>query len=76
MEDTQRSTPRITMLKKKGKRVVENADSIMAHLQAKFPTAEFETLEGEAIATMSVKQQVVLSASPVFLGSCDSFAGQ
>ena len=71
MEDTQRSTPRITMLKKKGKRVLENADSIMAHLQAKFSTAEFETLEGEAIATMSVKQQVILSASPVFLGSCD-----
>jgi len=58
VEDKQRSTPRITMLKKKGKRVLENADSIMTHLQAKFPTADFETLKGEAIATMSVKQQV------------------
>ncbi|KAA6418193.1 MAG: hypothetical protein FRX49_11851 [Trebouxia sp. A1-2] len=44
VEDSQRSTPRITMLKKKGKRIP--------------PTADFETLEGEAIATMSVKQQV------------------
>jgi len=46
------------MLKKKGKRVLENADSIMTHLQARFPIADFETLEGKAIATMSVKQQV------------------
>ena len=46
------------MLKKKGKRVLENADAVMTHLQAKFPAAEFETLEGEAIAVMSVKQQV------------------
>lgn len=58
VEDTQRRTPRITMLKKKGKRVLENADSIMTHLRAKFPAAEFETLEGKAIAVMSVKQQV------------------
>lgn len=61
MEDTQRSTPRITMLKKKGKRVLENADSIMSHLWSRFPAAEFETLEGKAIAVMSVKQQVSLS---------------
>ena len=46
------------MLKKKGKRVLENADNIMTHLQARFPTADFETLKGEAIATMTVKQQV------------------
>ena len=58
VEDTQRRTPRITMLKKKGKRVLENADSVMTHLRAKFPAAEFETLEGKAIAVMSVKQQV------------------
>ena len=58
MEDRQRRTPRITMLKKKGKRVLENADSIMTHLQARFPTAVFETLQGKEIATMSVKQQV------------------
>ena len=57
-EEGLRSSPRITMLKKKGKRLLENADSIMTHLQARFPTAEFETLEGEAIAVMSVKQQV------------------
>lgn len=58
VEDTQRRTPRITMLKKKGKRLLENADSIMNHLRAKFPAAEFETLEGKAIAVMSIKQQV------------------
>ena len=58
VEDTQRRTPRITMLKKKGKRVLENADSVMTNLRANFPAAEFETLEGKAIAVMSVKQQV------------------
>lgn len=61
VEDTQRITPRITMLKKKGKRVVENADSIMSHLRTRFPAAEFETLEGKDIAVMSLKQQVSLS---------------
>ena len=59
------------MLKKKGKRLLENADAIMTHLQARFPTADFETLEGEAIAVMSLKQQVshqhaVLSVTAVF----------
>ena len=68
MEDRQRSTPRITMLKKKGKRVLENADSIMTHLKAKFPTADFETLQGETIATMSVKQQVgpLINSLPMY----------
>lgn len=58
VKDAQRSTPRITMLKKKGKRIVENADSIMSHLRTRFPAAEFETLEGKDIAVMSLKQQV------------------
>ena len=57
------------MLKKKGKRVLENADSIMTHLRAKFPAAEFETLEGKAIAVMSVKQQVT-DFLPLIVAGC------
>ncbi|KAL0030947.1 hypothetical protein WJX79_003275 [Trebouxia sp. C0005] len=49
VEDSQRSTPRITMLKKKGKR----------------------TLEGEAIATMSVKQQLeAMSRTDILITPC------
>lgn len=71
VEDRQRSTPRITMLKKKGKRVLENADSIMTHLKARFPTADFETLKGEAIATMSVKQQLeAMSRTDILITPC------
>ena len=46
------------MLKKKGKRRVENADDVMLHLQSRFQGAEFETLEGEEIAVMGLKDQV------------------
>ena len=50
--------PLITMLKKKGKRIIENADDIMLALQQAYPWAAFETLEGEAVADMSMKDQV------------------
>lgn len=50
--------PRITMLKKEGKRVLENADDIMIHLQKRFQDAVFEVLEGDAVASMSLKEQV------------------
>ena len=52
--------PLITMLKKKGKRILENADEVMAHLQAAFPWARFNTLDGDAVASMSIKEQVLL----------------
>jgi len=46
------------MLIKKGRRAIENAETIMDHLRAKYSSARFEMLEGEDIAMMSVKQQV------------------
>ncbi|KAL3163114.1 hypothetical protein ABBQ32_009529 [Trebouxia sp. C0010 RCD-2024] len=71
VKDAQRSTPRITMLKKKGKRIVENADSIMSHLRTRFPAAEFETLEGKDIAVMSLKQQLeAMSRTDILITPC------
>ena len=52
--------PQITMLKKKGKRVIENADEIMDHLQRVFPWAKYNSLDGEAVASMSIREQVCL----------------
>ena len=52
--------PLVTMLKKKGKRIIENADEVVAHLQAAFPWARFNTLDGDAVASMSIKEQVLL----------------
>ncbi len=56
--ETSQDVPLITMLKKKGRRAIENAETIMDHLRAKYSSARFEMLEGEDIAIMSVKQQV------------------
>ena len=50
--------PLITMLKKKGRRIIENADEIMHRLERVFPWARFRSLEGSAVASMSIKQQV------------------
>jgi len=56
--ETSQVEPVITMVMKKGRRAIENAETIMNHLRAKYTSARFEMLEGEAIAMMSVKQQV------------------
>lgn len=62
--------PRITMLKKKGRRALENADEIMTHLATRFPHAAFSTLDGDAVATMSMKEQVCLLAPAYILPCC------
>ena len=56
--------PLVTMLKKKGKRIIENADEVVAHLKAAFPWARFNTLDGDAVASMSIKEQVLLLGAP------------
>lgn len=50
--------PMITMLKKNGKRLLENADEAMDHLQSRFPNATYHSVQGDAIASMSIKDQV------------------
>lgn len=68
VEGKRHRTPHVTMLKKDGKRLLENADDLTSQLQYKFMGAKFEIVEGKAIATMSLKEQVRL-----FL-SCFSFS--
>ena len=41
-------------MKKKGRRAIENTEEIMLHLRSKYRGVEFEILEGEAIAAMSI----------------------
>lgn len=53
--------PHITMLKKEGRRVIENADEVTSHLRQRFTSASFDTLDGKAIAKMSLKEQVFAS---------------
>lgn len=59
-EPANSQAPLITMLKKKGKRIIENADEVMAHLKDAFPWARFNTLDGDAVASMSIKEQVLV----------------
>ena len=59
-EATDSTTPLVTMLKKQGKRIIENADEIVAHLKGAFPWARFNTLDGDAVAVMSIKEQVMV----------------
>ena len=73
-DDLGAGPPLITMLKKQGKRILENADDIMLHLQRRFPAAAFRTLEGDAVATMSMREQVsqrVWPAQEVNCRLCD-----
>ena len=65
-QPSDRNSPLVTMLKKKGKRVLENAGEVVAHLEAVFPWARFNTLDGEAVATMSIREQV----RPPRVGKC------
>ena len=50
--------PLITMLKKKGRRGIENTDEIVQHLQSKFTSAEVTVLDGDAVAIMPIAKQV------------------
>lgn len=46
------------MLKKDGRRIVENADDLASQLKQRFTSANFEILEGNALKTMSLTEQV------------------
>lgn len=67
-EEKRHRIPLITMLKKDGKRLLENADDLTYRLAQKFKGAKFETVEGKAIATMSLKEQVRFFLPCFFLG--------
>ena len=50
--------PVITILKKSGRRMVENTDEIYARLAQALPGCHVLMVEGEQIATMSIRDQV------------------
>lgn len=50
--------PRITVLRKKGRRIIENTDDIVNRLMARFTSAEVAVLDGDDIAVMSIPKQV------------------
>ena len=50
--------PQITILKKKGRRIIENADEIHQRLVAALPGSKVHLVEGEQIASMSIHDQV------------------
>ena len=52
--------PQVTILKKKGRRIIENSDEISARLKASLPGCRVVVVEGEQIATMSIRDQVGL----------------
>ncbi len=56
--------PRITFLKKEGKRHIENYGSVLAMLGREFPRAELALLSDRQLAAMSVREQVGQSLLP------------
>lgn len=56
--ESQQEKPRITVLTKKGRRIIENTDEVVRHLRSAFPQANVVTLDGKALATMSMRSQV------------------
>ena len=65
VEEPQPERPLITMLKKQGRRVIENTDDIMLSLDGTFPLADFAVIEGGQLATMSIKAQVSINRDDV-----------
>ena len=49
--------PVITVMTKKGRRIIENTDEVVQTVTAAFPSAVVETLDGMALATMSMRDQ-------------------
>ena len=60
VEGKRHRTPHVTMLKKDGRRLLENAEDLTSQLKQKFKSAKFEIVDGKAIATMSLREQVSL----------------
>lgn len=56
--ETQPERPRITVLTKKGRRVIENSDEVVDRLTTAFPYADIVTVDGKDLAMMSMKSQV------------------
>ena len=50
--------PVVTMILKYGRRAVENSAEIFSHLQQQFTWANFQIMQGDKIAQMSLKDQV------------------
>ena len=55
--------PQITILRKKGRRIIENSEEIFARLTAALPDCTVVMVEGEQIATMSIHDQVCALAA-------------
>ncbi|KAK9794589.1 hypothetical protein WJX73_000137 [Symbiochloris irregularis] len=63
--------PRVTVLRKKGRRILENSSEILMHLQMRFPHAMFTSMDGDEIAVMGIKQQLeVMSATSILITPC------
>ena len=52
--------PVITMILKLGRRAVENSAEVVSHLQQRFPRANYQIMQGDKIAQMTLKDQVQL----------------
>ena len=60
-QDLGADKPVITILKKHGRRMVENTDEIYARLKLALPECHVLMVEGDQIATMSIRDQVLRS---------------
>jgi hypothetical protein len=50
--------PAVTVVTKKGRRAIENAEDIAAALRRRFPTADVGLLDGNSLSAISVKARV------------------
>ena len=50
--------PRVRLIRKKGRRVIENLDSVAAELAVKLPAARVSIMEGADLASKSLVWQV------------------
>ena len=50
--------PVVTVITKKGRRSIENAEQIAAHLRERFPEAEIALVDGNSLNTVPLKSRV------------------
>ena len=55
--------PVVTVITKKGRRSIENAEQIAAHLRERFPEAEIALVDGNSLNTVPLKSRVCRRSS-------------
>ena len=61
----------VTVITKKGRRSIENAEQIAAHLRERFPEAEIALVDGNSLNTVPLKSRVRMTLMMRIVAVCN-----